>query len=877
MIKRIIVIILLLAPIYCCKSQSVIQSQKLKTADSLYNVNQFEKSFDIYNSFYRNTVPENSDTVYYKIILGKVRSLFSIGRDMNLKGDYLSSEVFLKKAIYEFESSKIEDDQYKAGLIHWLGYNYFCLKNYSQSIKYCYKSIELSDNSQNDQKAKYYSDLAMNYYRLGDKTQTINLFDQAIKLLQSDTVKYSHQLAGLYENYGITCMNDSLSYKSEALLKKSLGMFYRLYGDRSSNYRTALNNLGYFYKNTGNYKKAITYFHSCINSIISGYINTDCYSNPPEELLYVNFELLYALRYKAHAFYQLYKFKTGKPDDLKAAYNSFIICFDLIELYRNSKNQEESNLLFSKSYAETIDNAIICCNELFEVTGDSTYLNKIFEYSEKGKASLLYKSIVENQVRSNAGIPDHLLKLQNTISSEIKNLYQQIKQQDDECFDLNEKLFNLIWKQNKFNRLLERKYPFIKPKKPDYAIADIKSVHQSLNENQALIEYKLTDSLLIIMVLTDSNMFYHKQKIDSTLHQLIKKYTDCLSKPDFSDASYGSADVFSETSWKLYNVLIYPVEEKIQNKKLIIVPDAELLNISFDALIRKPADTDGGFRNLNYLINNHPVSYSYSASLYCKARANDNNTIKEVMTFAPDYNDLHTKETDIDETKQVFKSLPYSAKEAEDLARLFNGDCYTGEKAVKINFVQNAPNYQLIHISAHATVDYKNPMNTGIHFSNNINEDNSFLSNLELYNLPLNLRMVTLSGCYTGSGLLVEGEGVFNMARGFILKECPTIILSLWNIQDESGLRFSTEFYRRIEQGSPIDVALQETKIDFINNSEMIFSHPYFWSGYLIIGSSEPIIFKTSTLIFKIILFVVGTLILMTIIFLYFRKYTQIK
>ena len=127
-------------------------------------------------------------------------------------------------------------------------------------------------------------------------------------------------------------------------------------------------------------------FQKSITSVISNFADTNIYTNPKAEQLILSTELLYALRYKAHAFYLLYK-QTEEIKDLKASFETFELTFALIDKSRNEFFSEESNLTFAKNYKETVNNALNTIYELYKISHDKKYLNKLFEYSEKGKAS----------------------------------------------------------------------------------------------------------------------------------------------------------------------------------------------------------------------------------------------------------------------------------------------------------------------------------------------------------------------------------------------------------------------------------------------------------------------------------------------------------
>jgi len=61
-----------------------------------------------------------------------------------------------------------------------------------------------------------------------------------------------------------------------------------------------------------------------------------------------------------------------------------------------------------------------------------------------------------------------------------------------------------------------------------------------------------------------------------------------------------------------------------------------------------------------------------------------------------------------------------------------------------------------------------------------------FLRVRELFGLDLVAELVVLSGCSTGRGRLVEGEGVEGLRRAFLAAGARTLVVSLWAVDDPS-------------------------------------------------------------------------------------------
>ena len=78
-----------------------------------------------------------------------------------------------------------------------------------------------------------------------------------------------------------------------------------------------------------------------------------------------------------------------------------------------------------------------------------------------------------------------------------------------------------------------------------------------------------------------------------------------------------------------------------------------------------------------------------------------------------------------------------------------------------------------------------------------------------------------------------------SLARGFIYAGVPSIVMTLWEVQDKSGYEIMSSFYSYLKQGNTKDIALQKAKIDFLSGANMFKSHPYYWSSYILTGDTS--------------------------------------
>jgi CHAT domain-containing protein len=96
----------------------------------------------------------------------------------------------------------------------------------------------------------------------------------------------------------------------------------------------------------------------------------------------------------------------------------------------------------------------------------------------------------------------------------------------------------------------------------------------------------------------------------------------------------------------------------------------------------------------------------------------------------------------------------------------------------------------------------------------------------------LNCELVTLSACETGINLIAPGDELIGLSRGFFSAGTPSLLLSLWSVDDEATKNLMTTFYKNIQAGrKPVD-ALRQSQLKMLNDKP----HPFFWSPFVLIG-----------------------------------------
>jgi len=251
----------------------------------------------------------------------------------------------------------------------------------------------------------------------------------------------------------------------------------------------------------------------------------------------------------------------------------------------------------------------------------------------------------------------------------------------------------------------------------------------------------------------------------------------------------------------LYENLVAPFIAEIQTPHLIFVPHGSLHFLPFHAFY------DGE----QYLIDEFEVSYAPSASVlkYCLEKE----PLKEkspLLVGVSDKNALLFEE-------QVTK-----------LSRLFPGArVLLGEVATRSAFVEDSKTSSFLHIATSTVFRGDNPMFSSFKLSD------GWLTAFDLFSMMCETNLVTLSGCRSGLNHVTGADDLLGLMRGFLYAGARSLLLSLWNVSDESTAAFTTRFYLEWQQGHDKSVAFRSA----MRSVRDEFPNPFYWAPFLLIGN----------------------------------------
>jgi CHAT domain-containing protein len=185
--------------------------------------------------------------------------------------------------------------------------------------------------------------------------------------------------------------------------------------------------------------------------------------------------------------------------------------------------------------------------------------------------------------------------------------------------------------------------------------------------------------------------------------------------------------------------------------------------------------------------------------------------------------------------------LRYAGEEVRSLARYLPSDplVLVGPRATESSFKEKAGSYRVLHLATHGYFNKRNPLLSGLDLEPGEREDGR-LEVHEILDLRLDADLVTLSACNTalGTGYFAEvpaGDDFVGLTRAFLLAGSPSVLASLWEVNDRSTLQLMRRFYRNWREADKA-VALALAQREMLAAAGA-YRHPYFWAPFVLAGS----------------------------------------
>lgn len=715
------------------------------------------------------------------------------------------------------------------------------------------------------------SNLGTTSYKLGDKEKALDYFNQLLSLVKITGNKAAEAYA--VNHIGLIYFDRADNEKALDYYKQALDILTALGG--RDGLIASHNSIGRVYYRLKDYPKALESFNQ------SALISREASNR------YSLSNALYSIALVEYAQNDLTKAKEHIEEAIKEV--------EYIRTNVESQDLRVSYLSIVQEYYELAINILI---RLHKMDPKEEYISAALFMSEKARARSLADLLAQAKVNIRQGVDPTLLEQEKILIEKLNNkelertrLFSR-KATKEQADKIIKEIDELVSKYNEIQGEIRQKSPQY-ANLGRLELPPLKEIQEkNIDQNTIILEYFLGEQQSYLWVVTSNSLKYYQLPKKSEIETLAKQLYEVLiapgkkikfETPTERKIRLAKADEqYQKLARELSNLLLAPLAEQIANKKLLIMAQGALQYVPFSAL-PLPSTNQNKSKSLKTnkflpLITSCEVTNLSSIATLLALQQRETKTFDKTLTVLADPvfepNDERVKEslskiksdkaiesnklvnentnqilllrsaqeTNLTGDDNVFVRLPGTRAEANAIGSLINDEnkkllVLDFEASRSTLFTTQLQDYQHIHFATHGLLNERHPELSGIVLSlvdNKGQFQDGFLRLNEIFNLTISADTVVLSGCQTGLGKDIKGEGLVGLTRGFMYAGASSVVVSLWNVNDKVTADLMTRFYKSLLT-SP-----KKTPVASLRNAQLSlwkenFS-PYFWASFIVQG-----------------------------------------
>lgn len=497
--------------------------------------------------------------------------------------------------------------------------------------------------------------------------------------------------------------------------------------------------------------------------------------------------------------------------DLKAAFTAYSESALRLEALRSRLSGDDLKISFMKNRLEVYEKLIgICLRE----DASERAKNEAFGYIEAAKSRNMTEIISQGNGRltaSSSQRPDLVHRI-NKMRQDLNWYYHRIEIEQFRAEASSPERLNQLRTQAKeletqFTRALRELPPSLRETTVGETPAQLslEAIQASMEEDCTILEYFSVGDDLVAAVITRREIRVVPVTQMRAVQELLQRFQFQLGKFRFSTGNSDRPGAYhlqavESCLTSLYDHLFAPLRPLLHTSHLVVAPHGLLHYLPFHAL--RCGD--------QYLCDLVSISYAPSATVFSQCQQKPTKRIESSLVMGiPD------------------QAAPLIEVEVKAVAGIVpNPTLYIGPSATVQVLREEGPKNQLIHISTHGIFRKDNPMFSSIKLGDGP------LTLYDLYQLRFDSTLVTLSGCSTGMNVIAPGDELLGIQRGLFSAGASSMVLSLWDVNDESTAELMTAFYQRIGNVKQPACALQGA----MQEIRARYPHPYFWAPFILVG-----------------------------------------
>lgn len=262
-------------------------------------------------------------------------------------------------------------------------------------------------------------------------------------------------------------------------------------------------------------------------------------------------------------------------------------------------------------------------------------------------------------------------------------------------------------------------------------------------------------------------------------------------------------------------------------RRIVIVPDGPMHGLPFSAL----ESTSEG-----HLIRRSSVAIAGSTSLYLYALHRDrefqpSSRPRALIVGEPTLHPVLARQFRLGRIQNALA-------EAGQLHNDYPGsELLPGAEATTEAFLAAAKNATIIHFAGHAVANPHDPWLSMLMLAPQGKDAGDLTAEKLLKELPdLNARLIVLAACSTASGDAIGAEGLAPLVRPLIAARVPSVVGTLWNVQDTPTIReLLVSFHRHYRNGDDVAVALRKAQLEMLRDNRPARA----WAAFQAVGYAD--------------------------------------
>ncbi len=721
--------------------------------------------------------------------------------------------------------SKLPEEKQRSStavsIFNTTAFQHMHLSNYGEALHYYEKAIALAERLQQKDMTvvSVLENLGYLYFKNKDYAKATELLKKAMSLCEELEQEKHYVYTACHRILGQCAMQQKDHIAALEYLKKAKQLGLKHQGFKSNTTSGNFKALADFYRGN-NRELALDFYQKALAALVLEFNDTMNIAAHPE---------LVQTCYSKPRFLEILEAK-GSLLLERACYEDALLCYrrldGLMFDMRRDYQAESSKFLLQEKAIPIYEKAIQVALRLNQP-------EVALQFAERSKAVFLLEATKDKNARSFVGLPEDLLEQEAQHKINIAYLQREKysgQLDSGQSAELDNRIFLLKKQKQELVGRLEKEFPrYYHFKYADTEIS-IENLQEDLGNGEAMLHYFYGLEKLYVFGITKDQVDVQELEVDAVLEDKVYILLENIkARQKTCDAFLEYGNVASE----LYDFLLKNSVAQFPDNvtKLRIIPDGVLSYLPFQVLLKNFEEekfSEAGYDELDYLVKDYSISYSYSSSVRKAIQQVDDggNFRVTIAGFAPVFDSKA-----IAYNKRIpMKELFASEREVKDIKELFGGKIFLREKASVTNFKRVAGQCKILHLATHATLDREHAMNSKIHFYDN------YITVGEMYSFPeMDTRLTVLGACETGSGKFKRGEGIMSIARAFGVAGCPATLSSLWSVPDGETSDLMVYFYENLIKGERTTVALGAAQQDHLGRAfTAMQAHPFYWGAFVL-------------------------------------------